>query len=335
MRNKYDILIVGCGLTSSVVSALLKDKYNILIVENKKYIGGACADKKVGDGYVSLYGPHIFHTNSDDVFSFVSKFSKWNNFKHICKAEYEEQGLYKEVFFPFWEGTIKEMGREFSREEILNMFFKGYSEKMWGIPFEMVDKDVIDRIPIDYSRKSYSYFKNSKYELLPEEGYSSFIENMIRGCDIELGVSSDFWKDIKADVIIYTGRIDRLVETEILPFRTINFDFKIENNHRKDIACKNICHKKKIFTRKVYYDFLYKSSHGIVSYEIPTQASFDDINPLYPVNNKKNNLLYEEVKNKVIEKYPNLIVAGRMGLYKYMNMDECVEEAIKIAQSLR
>ncbi len=334
MNKKYDILIVGAGLTAATVCALLKDKYSILVIDSRRNIGGNCADFEMNGSYVSSYGPHIFHTNDNNVISFLSNYTKWISYKHTVKAEIIHNNDLKEVHFPLSNKTKDELGYEPEKEEVLNLFFKDYSEKMWDKPFEEISQDIINRIPLDYN-KDYSYFKNNKYEMLPKHGYTQMMKNMFKGCNMILNADKNLWKTIKADKIIYTGRIDHILKDKVLlPYRDLNFEFKHEYNHRKDVCSINFCHKETMYTRKTFTDFFYKSDNNIVCYESSHFASKESFSPSYPINTEENRKIYDIIKEDVKKIYPNIFFLGRLGKYKYLDMDQCVKEAIDFCQNI-
>lgn len=331
--EKYDIIIVGAGLSAATACALLKDKYSILVIENRCHIGGNCYDYPIIDGYISLYGPHIFHTDNEEVFEFLSRYTEWIQYKHIVKSEFIFNNSKKEIHFPISSLTKQEMKDNLSREEILQIFFKSYSEKMWGEPFCSISPEIIDKIPIDYER-DYSYFKSYKHEAMPKHGYSTMLTKMFDGCNILLGADKNLWKYYSPKYILYTGRADQIIGTNTLPYRSINITFRLEDNCRKDIGSINFCHKDSQFTRKTYCDFFYKTNSGIVSYEESRTSSDEEISPFYPIPKPENIAEYNHIRDVVLKKYPNLILMGRLGKYKYFDMDKCVEDTIKECSKL-
>lgn len=331
MNKKYDILIVGAGLSAATICTCLKHKYSILVVECRDHIGGNCYDEKLNDGYIHKYGPHIFHTNDKEIVDFLSNFTEFLHFKYTVKSEFIHKNIKKEIHFPISSLTKSEFSHKMNRKEIIDIFFRHYSEKMWGEHFENIEKEIISRIPINYNRE-YSYFHNNKYELLPKNGYTKMFKKMFKGCDIILNANKDMWRSIKTQYIIYTGRADIITESHILPYRSIDIIFNKEENTRKDITSLNFCHKDTPYTRKIYHDFFYNSNHKTISYELPREAYQNEISPFYPIPKKENKKLYEKIKKEINQKYPNIFLLGRLGTYQYLDMDQCIKEAIKFCK---
>ena len=145
-----------CCFSISMFIVKLQNKYSILVLESKNHIGGNCYDYIIKDGFITPYGPHIFHTNNDSVFDFLSQYTQWNTFKYVVKSEFIFQNKKEEIHFPISSLTKEEFNYHFNEEEILSYFFKDYSEKMWGEPFDQISSQIINKIPLNYD-KEYSY----------------------------------------------------------------------------------------------------------------------------------------------------------------------------------
>jgi UDP-galactopyranose mutase len=197
--------VIGCGLSGITAAILLKEKgYNVKIFEKRSHIGGNCFDSNICGTMVHNYGPHIFHTNDEKVFQFLSRYTDWVDFQYKPKGN-SELGL---ISLPYSKKTQKEIGRELSQEEIIYYIFKDYSEKQWGVPFDKIPKSITNRIPKTIDCEDPTWFKDDKYQCLPKGGYTKMMHKMLNGIDVELSCHDDDWKNYEADLTIYTGKID-------------------------------------------------------------------------------------------------------------------------------
>ena len=323
----YDLVLVGAGLTSASIAASLKGKYKILVLENRPYIGGNCHDFKSMGTYIHRHGPHIFHTSNEKITNFLAKYTEWVPYTHTVTAEIDDSGI-KKVSFPYSEQCRKEIGRELSQEDIINIFFRGYSKKMWNIDYSNLPESIKNRVPKD--TKDVPKYYREQNQFLPKYGYTSMIENMLDGCEIILGADQNDWKMFNCRTV-YCGRPDLLTEKK-LKYRSLKIDFNSENNGM-NTAQLNICHLKDPRTRRVSYKLLTGGSSNISTSETPYETSDTDLNPYYPMPKKESD--YIEIKNEILSKHPNLILAGRSGLAKYINMDGAVASALSLADKLQ
>ena len=151
--------IIGCGLSGITSAILLKEKgYNVTICDIRNHIGGNCHDSNVAGTLLHNYGPHYFHTNDEEVFEFLSRYTEWFDYRYKPKGN-TKLGL---ISLPYSKKTIKELGRELTQEEIVDVIFKDYSEKQWGVPFEQIPKSITNRVPKTKDDDDPSWFKNEK-----------------------------------------------------------------------------------------------------------------------------------------------------------------------------
>lgn len=335
----YDILIVGAGLSAATICANLKHKYKICVVENRKHIGGNCYDYKTNNTFVHLYGPHIFHTKNKNIFNFLSKFTEWNNFNLKISAEIEFNNTLIKVPFPYSKETENILKVNLNEEEIISLFFKDYSKKMWGMEYDELPISIKKRVPKNTDLKS-EYFTN-EIQCMPKHGYTRMLENMFDGVDILLNQEEYSWTNIKSKHIIYTGRIDRILSQKcitlaeiykkILHFRSLKIEHNIEE-WNADSHVLNCCHLKNNFTRKTNYGLLHGDSKlNMVSTEYPYQANFDEISPYYPIPSIENLNNYNELLKIIKMKYNNMHFCGRLASYKYLNMDQIVGQALELS----
>jgi|694.fasta_scaffold00020_23 UDP-galactopyranose mutase len=370
IRTKYIqdnmYLIVGCGLSGAVLAERIANVLHedVLIIEKSDHIAGNCYDYiDVETGILCCkYGAHLFHTNNEDVWSYISSFDKWIRWEHkvlsfvddkyvsipinittvneLCgqhlqtPEEMQEwldknQVKYTETVKNSEEMALSRVGRE-----LYNKMIKEYTYKQWSkFPHEL-DKSVLARIPI---RDNFDtrYFSD-KYQALPEKGYTHFVSKLIDHPLITYKLNTDFndfrkTNDLsKYKKIIYTGPIDRYFETdEKLEYRSIKFIQEVHRNTRyyQQNSVVNYPEPEHPFTRIVEYKhFLNQTSpHTIIFKEITNDVG----DPYYPVPTKRNQDLYERYK-QMAEKETNVIFVGRLANYKYFNMDEAISNALDV-----
>ena len=323
----YDFLFVGAGLTAATICATIKrSKYKILVVDCRPYIGGNCADSKIGDNYIQYHGPHNWHCSSQNIIKFLSEHTKWIDFKYTVTAEIDGG---KRVPFPYSQETESIIGK-LSEDEILSLFFRGYSEKMWGMTFEKIPKSIKARVPQN-SREKSDYFPG-QIQAHPKFGYTKMMESMFDGVDIMLNVDPDFWKSVSARKIFYSGRPDLLVQKQ-LDFRTIDIEWRNEEWDATTTSV-NFCSINVPYTRKSNYGTYYGNPSRIISYETPRQASSDELTPYYPIPSQENLEKFQTIKKEIATKYQNLELVGRLGKMTYINMDQAIGMGLNISKKI-
>lgn len=327
---KYDILMVGAGLFSATCCALLKDKYKILVIDTRDHIAGNCYDYKSNGTLIHKYGPHIFHSPCPRIVNFLSDYTEWKDFKYSVDAQIKIKGEIKEVPFPYSRQTEKIIGI-LSEEEVIDLFFKGYSEKMWGVPFASLPGLIRNRVPKDTDGIS-DYFPG-QFQALPLLGYTHMIENMFDGVDIILGSENDTWREYEkyCSTVFYCGRPDHLINTHTLGFRSLKIEIG-DFNFSVNKCAKNICHSDLNFTRLVKYSNMTGGKSSLISKETPYQASFYETSPFYPIQTESNLSSFELIKQEVAIKYPKIKLCGRLGTYKYLDMYQVVGQAISFCK---
>ncbi len=358
-------LIVGCGLTGVVIAERIANtlKKPVLIVDRRAHIAGNIYDYKNKD-FITIhkYGPHAFHTNSQKVWDYLSQFTKWEPYFHKVEAMVDGQNIplpfnfnSLNMLFPkaiceeFEEKIIKEYGYSrsvsilelleskelnFLAEYIYEKVFVGYTVKQWGIEPSELDRSVLSRVPFVSSRNN-CYFQD-KYQAIPSGGYTKMIEKMLDNPLIEVRLECDYKKltdTNKYEKIIYTGMIDEFYEFKFgaLPYRSLDFDFVTYGSEFFQ-RCTQVNYPNNFdFTRITEYKYFLKekSANTVVSYEYPCEFKLGINDPYYPVPNSKNQALYERYRS-LGKDNDSVIFAGRLGEYKYYNMDQAVERALEI-----
>lgn len=365
MKN-YDYLIVGAGLSGIVLSERLSSiGKKILLIDKRDHIGGNCYDYYNDLGIlIHKYGPHYFRAKSDKVVNYLSDFTDWIPQKYKVKIKIKDK-LYS---FPINKKTIEQFfDKKFQSEnevknfidsirdkkisnpknseeqviskvgnEIYENFFKGYTEKQWGISAKKLDASVTARIPVRYGENDDYIIEG--FQAMPKEGYTKMFEKMINNQNIDLMLNQPYSKKLRslADKIIWTGPIDTFYNFKFgkLPYRSLNFLFVDFQNKEfvQEVGQINYPSKEIPYTRIVEIKHVtkQKSPHTTISIETPTKNG----EPYYPLPTAEAKNLYQKYQ-KEAEKEKNVYFIGRLGKYKYLNMDQCVEEALDLFESIK
>ena len=338
----FDLLIVGAGLTAATIVAQLRAQMRICVVDCRAHLGGNCFDYCASESYVHRYGPHIFHCPSPRIATFLAQFTEWIPYRHRVTAEIEDDGQLRYVPFPYSQQTASCLERSLNNDEVIEKFYRGYSQKMWGRPWEELPKCIRGRVPTNTDEKS--VYHRAKFSALPRYGYTRMIENMLDGAELILGAPSDEWTRISAKAIVYTGRPDRVpipnTSTTIgqqyaceLGFRTLEIQFAAEP-WRHDSVCLHACTAQRSWTRKTCFRQMTGGHSELISTETPHQAAVDDLTPYYPIETVENQSKYSQLTTTIAVYYPNLHLAGRLGCYRYFDMYQAVGQALSLAEKL-
>ncbi|MFD1140003.1 UDP-galactopyranose mutase [Larkinella insperata] len=360
----YDFAIVGAGYAGSVLAERLASQSGkkVLVLDKRPHIGGNAYDYYNEDGIlIHLYGPHIFHTNSADVFSYLSNFTEWRPYEHRVLASVEGQLLP----IPINLDTVNKLyGKNFTSEELADYFktvgepveniqtsedvvvsqvgrdlyekfFKNYTKKQWGVYPSELDKSVTSRIPTRTNQDD-RYFSD-EFQAMPLHGFTKMFEKMVDHPNITLMLSTDF-KDVKDnlsyDQLIYTGPVDEYFDHCYgkLPYRSLHFEHKTLNEEwHQPVAVVNYPNDHP-YTRITEYKHLTGQEHPTktsITFEYP-QAEGD---PYYPVPMPENAELYRKYK-QLADQQENVHFVGRLGTYRYYNMDQVVAQALTLYKKL-
>ena len=361
--KKYDYLIVGCGLFGAVFAHEAKQKgKSVLIIEKRDHIGGNiyCAEEE--GILVHKYGAHIFHTSNKAVWNYVNQFVEFNNFVNSPIANYKGE-IYNMPFNMntfskmFGVATPKEAERVIEEQraeikgepknleeqaislvgrEIYTKLIKGYTEKQWGRDCKDLPAFIIKRLPVRYTYNN-NYF-NDRYQGIPIEGYTVLVERLIEGCDVRL--NTDFFADREmflglADKCLYTGTIDGYFDYIYgkLGYRSLRFENEVldEPNHQ-GVAVVNYTEREIPYTRIIEHKHFAFGTQPktIITKEYPVDWE-EGMEPYYPINDEENNALYARYVERAA-KEPNVIFGGRLGMYKYYDMDKCIEAALALCE---
>ncbi|MGL5963330.1 MAG: UDP-galactopyranose mutase [Fusobacteriaceae bacterium] len=359
--KKYDYLIVGAGLFGSTFAyEMTKIGKKCLVIDKRDHIGGNIYCKNIEGINVHQYGAHIFHTSNKKIWNYVNSFVEFNRYTNSPIANYKGE-IYNlpfnmNTFNKLWgvvtpeeaKAKIEEQKKEFGIVEPKNLeeqaislvgtdiytkLIKGYTEKQWGRSATELPAFIIKRLPVRFTYDN-NYF-NDKYQGIPEGGYNLIAEKMLEGIDIQL--STDFFQEREklstlADKIVFTGMIDEFYEYKFgtLEYRSLKFEHEIlnEENHQ-GVAVVNYTEREIPYTRVIEHKYFEygTQSKTVITKEYPADWKIGD-EPYYPVNNDKNNELFEKYK-KLASEESNIIFGGRLGNYKYYDMHQVIEAALE------
>jgi UDP-galactopyranose mutase len=356
-----NVLIVGSGLTGCVLANKLLDKnikYNILIIDKRDHIGGNCYDYYENGILMNKYGAHIFHTNNEMVWNYVNKYGEWIPWYHKVIGKIDN----KTFPIPVNNDTVKILLSEEYKitkntienpsnseetcinnvgDDLYKLIFKEYTYKQWAKYPNELDSSVLSRIPVREDNNP-NYF-NDKYQALPKNGYTKFIEKLIDHPNIVVKLNTEFDKDIHSgfNKIFFTGPIDHYYNHLQLPkleYRSINFvkeyldiDY-FQENSVVNYPQHETNNEKTPWTRIIEYKHFYNQivpNKTVIVKEITTDIG----EPYYPIPTKRNQELYMEYQKQAIkDEVNNIYFLGRLGSYKYLNMDQAIEQALLFAE---
>jgi UDP-galactopyranose mutase len=355
----FDYLIVGAGYAGSVLAERLArgSGKKVLLVDRRPHIGGNAYDCYDDAGIlIHKYGPHIFHTNSKEVFEYLSTFTEWRPYEHRVKASVDGQlvpipinldtinqlyglslnSMEVEGFFASMaeardsirtseDVVVARVGRE-----LYEKFFRGYTRKQWGLDPSQLDAMVTSRVPVRTNRDD-RYFTDT-YQAMPQRGYTRMFERMLDHPNIKVLLNCDY-REIKNEVaydkLIFTGPVDEFFDYRYgkLPYRSLRFDFRTVNEEWAQSAAVVNYPNEHLYTRVTEFKRLTGQEHSksTLVYEFP-QAEGD---PYYPVPRPENAELYKKYQ-ALAEATPDVQFVGRLATYKYYNMDQVVGQALSV-----
>lgn len=365
----YDYLVVGAGLFGSVFAHEANKKgKKVLVIDKRNHIAGNVYTEKVQGIRVHKYGAHIFHTSNKKVWDYVQQFACFNRYTNSPVARYKDE-LYNlpfnmNTFNKMWgvvtpteakakiESQIKDAGITEPKnleeqaislvgKDIYEKLVKGYTEKQWGKRADALPAFIIKRLPVRMTYDN-NYF-NDLYQGIPIGGYTQIVEKMLEG--IEVRLNSDFFAnrdeyEAIAKKIVFTGMIDEYFDYCFgeLEYRSLRFVSEVinEENYQGN-AVVNYTEYEVPYTRIIEHKhFEFGCQNGnynpktIITREYPTTWKKGD-EPYYPMNDEKNNEIYEKYK-ELAKKQDKVIFGGRLGMYKYFDMHQVIEEALNVAE---
>lgn len=367
----YQYLIVGAGLYGSAMAQQLHAAgKSVLVVEKRDHIGGNVYTENIEGIHVHVYGAHIFHTNDSEVWKYVNRFAEFNRFTNSPVANYHGE-LYSLPFNMYtfnrmWGVATPEEARKIIAEQrkeiqgtprnleeqaislvgrdIYEKLIKGYTEKQWGRPCTELPAFIIRRLPVRFTFDN-NYF-NARYQGIPIGGYTQLVGHLLKGIEVKTGTdyleNKPHW-DRMAEKVIYTGPIDRYFEYSLgtLEYRSVRFETELLDipNYQGNAAV-NYTDRETPYTRIIEHKWFEfgKDPEGndlpktVISREYSSEWKPGD-EPYYPINDEKNGSLLQKY-NELAQKEDGVLFGGRLGEYKYYDMDQVIGEALVKAKEI-
>lgn len=366
---KYDYLVVGAGLYGAVFAQKAKEAgKSVLVIDKRPNIAGNVYTEEMEGIHVHVYGAHIFHTNNKVVWDYITRFAEFNRFTNSPVANYKGE-LYSlpfnmYTFNKMWgvitpeeaaakieeqkkaagitePKNLEEQAISLVGTDIYEKLVKGYTEKQWGRPCHELPAFIIKRLPVRLTFDN-NYF-NALYQGIPVGGYTKMVANLLEGIEVRLGV--DYLEnkaelDALADKVVYTGAIDAYFDYKLgaLEYRSVRFETEVlDKPNFQGNAAVNYTDSESPYTRIIEHKWFEfgKDAEGndlpktVISREYSSEWKLGD-EPYYPVNDEKNGALYAQYK-ELAEKEEGIIFGGRLGEYKYYDMDAVIASALDMA----
>ncbi len=365
--KKYDYLIVGAGLYGAVMAhELTKEGKSCLVIDKRDHIAGNVYCEEIEGIHVHRYGAHIFHTSDKKVWEYVNQFAEFNHYINSPVAVYKDE-LYNlpfnmNTFSKMWgirtpreakemiekqvaqsgvkePKNLEEQALSLGGRDIYEKLIKGYTEKQWGRDCKDLPAFIIRRLPFRFTYDN-NYF-NDRYQGIPIGGYTAMVEKMLEGSEVRTGVDFFALRKAEPDIAektIFTGMIDEYFDYCLgaLEYRSVRFETEVlDCDNYQGCAVVNYTDREVPYTRIIehkHFEFGTQKK-TVISREYSSEWQ-RGMEPYYPVNDEKNTRLYEEYK-KLAEKEENVIFGGRLGDYKYYDMDKVVACALLRLEEMR
>jgi UDP-galactopyranose mutase len=363
---QYDFVIVGAGLFGATLAHLIQHcGKRCIVIEKRSHIAGNIYTEEIEGIPVHRYGAHIFHTSDEQVWNFITRFGAFNNYINSPIALYQGK-LYNlpfnmNTFYQMWGVTKPDEAKKIIEQqrkahyvaepknleeqainlvgiEIYERLIKGYTEKQWGRPCAELPPEIITRLPVRYVFNN-NYF-NARYQGVPTEGYTALVASMLQNVEVVLNhdflIDREYWLD-KTERVIYTGPIDAYFNYQYGPleYRSLRFETEVlETDNYQGNAVVNYTEKEVPYTRIIEHKhFVFgQQPKTVITREYSTTWQVGD-EPFYPVANTQNQALYKRYR-ALADHTPKVIFGGRLGAYKYYDMDQVIAQAFSVALSL-
>ena len=376
--EEYDFVVVGSGIFGATIAERLTNAgKKVLVIERRSHIAGNIYseyDEETGIE-VHKYGSHIFHTEHEDVWEYLNRFTDFNDYIHTVDTRHDgmlypmpinldtinrlyglnmnakeaEEFVAKEAKDDTERLGIKEpknfeeKGISLVGEKLYTAFLKNYTEKQWNTKATNLSAEILSRIPVRFSHDN-RYFKTAKHQGIPMRGYTAMVEKMLEGVDVRLNtdylaIRDEIPEGVK---VVYCGQVDELLDYElgVLPYRSLRFEVERTTDGLGE-AVINEADKQVPYTRA--HDYKYYQIHqpevvgqeiSIVAREYPADFVKGG-EAYYPVNNEESEDLYLRYVDLLYTRYPEIILGGRLGVYRYWDMDVAVKNALELAKEIR
>ena len=361
---KYDYLIVGAGLYGAVFAYEAKKKgKNCLVIDKRDHIAGNVYCEEIEGINVHKYGAHIFHTSNKKIWDYINQFAEFNNYINSPIAVYKDE-LYNlpfnmNTFSKMWNirtpqeakakiaeqvaktgitepQNLEEQGLSLVGKDVFEKLVKGYTEKQWGRDCKELPPFIIKRLPVRFTYDN-NYF-NDRFQGIPIGGYTKIVKKMLDGVDVK--TNTDYFLFIKenpniAEKTVFTGMIDEYFDYKLgaLEYRSVRFETEVlDTDNYQGNAVVNYTEREVPYTRIIehkHFEFG-QQEKTVISKEYSSEWRVG-MEPYYPVNNEQNNTLFEKYC-ELAEKEPNVIFGGRLGNYRYYDMDKVIEAALNMCE---
>ena len=364
--KQYDYLIVGAGLYGAVAAhELTKKGKSCLVIDRRDHIAGNVYTEEIEGINVHKYGAHIFHTSNKEIWDYINQFAEFNNYINSPVAIYKDE-LYNlpfnmNTFSKMWNiktpqeakdmiakqvaetgitepKNLEEQALSLGGKDVYEKLIKGYTEKQWGRDCKDLPAFIIKRLPFRFTYNN-NYF-NDRYQGIPIGGYTAIVEKMLEGAEVRTGV--DFFEFRKenpdiADQIIFTGMIDEYFQYKLgaLEYRMVRFETEVlDCENYQGNAVVNYTAREVPYTRIIEHKHFEFGTQPktVISREYSSEWTVGK-EPYYPVNNEKNDALFAEYQKLAAEE-KNIHFGGRLGNYKYYDMDKVIEAALQAVAEL-
>ena len=361
----YDYLVVGAGIFGAAFAQKAKEAgKSVLVIDKRSHIGGNVYTEETEGIQVHKYGAHIFHTNDKKVWEYVNRFAEFNRYTNSPVANYHGQ-LYSLPFNMYtfnrmWGVTtpqeaeakirqqreeagitdpknLEEQAISLVGTDIYEKLVKGYTEKQWGRPCDQLPAFIIKRLPVRLTFDN-NYF-NARYQGIPIGGYTKMVANMLSGIEVQLNrdylADKPYW-DAMADKVVYTGSIDGYFGFCLgnLEYRSVRFETEVlDTDNFQGNAVVNYTDRETPYTRIIEHKFFEFGTQPktVISREYSSEWHPGD-EPYYPVNDQRNGALYARYK-ELADRETNVIFGGRLGEYRYYDMDAVLLRALEVAET--
>lgn len=354
----YDYLIVGAGFYGAICARELTDAgYKVLVIDQRKHIGGNCYTENRDDINLHIYGPHIFHTSNEEVWKWINRYTEFNSFRYSPVANYKNETYSLPfsmwTFSKLWNITLPAEAESIIKEQsskvdvptnleeqaiklvgtdVYEKLIKGYTAKQWKKDPKLLPKEIIQRLPVRLTYDS-NYF-NDKYQGIPTKGYTEIFKTLLEGIDVRLDFNfftSEL--DFEYKKLIYTGPIDTFYRYQFgdLEYKTTRFEHKHHDlENLQGVAVVNYTDENVEYTRTIehkHFEFG-KQPTTWVTTEYPTEYIPKVTEPMYPVNDAENNTRYLKYK-ALADQENDVIFGGRLAEYKYYDMHQVIASALE------
>lgn len=368
----YDYLIAGAGLFGAVFAhEMHKQGRKVLVVEKRDHIAGNIYTEKVMGINVHRYGAHIFHTSDEEVWNYVNQYARFNHYVNSPVAVYRDE-LYNlpfnmNTFSRMWNiktpkeakeiiakqtgefagitpQNLEEQALQLAGRDVYEKLIKGYTEKQWGRDCKDLPAFIIRRLPLRFTYDN-NYF-NDRFQGIPEGGYTQIVEKLLEGIPVLTGVSLQEYQTANAartadeqdswDRLLYTGMIDEYYHYRLgtLEYRSLRFETEElpEEDNYQGNAVVNYTEREVPYTRIIEHKhFEFQTGEGtVITREYPATWKKGD-EPYYPINDEKNGALYAQYA-ELAKKEANVLFGGRLGQYKYYDMDKVIRSALDMVK---